>query len=120
MGFLGIGLPELVVVALVIMLVMSPEDVQKTARFLGRWIRQARTSGWWYGLLGVNREIRRQFYRLAQEAGLDERPWPGEVWPPDGAYWPGGSGGPVWKAPPAEEVGPAAENSPQPPEAPHA
>ncbi len=75
MEILDVGIPELIVIFVIIMLVMGPEDVQKTARTLGRWVRAARSSEIWQGMVQVSRELRWQFTRLSREAGLDESLW---------------------------------------------
>jgi len=80
MEIFGIGLPELVLIFIIIMLVMGPDDVQKTARLLGQWLRKVRTSSAWHAMTHLNRELRWQWRRLEQEAGLDEmRLWERDI-----------------------------------------
>ncbi len=72
MDILGVGFPELVLIFVIILLVMGPEDMQKTARNLGRWIGKVRSSEVWRSLDQLRRETRRFLYRVEQEAQLGQ------------------------------------------------
>ncbi len=73
MEFLGIGLPELVIIFVILLLVMGPEDLQKTARTLGRWVHRARSSEVWRSLNALRREMQGQFTYWMQEIGMEDR-----------------------------------------------
>ncbi len=72
MEILGIGFPELVLILIIVLLVMGPEDLQRTARLLGRGLRRVRRSGVWQALLQIQQELRWFFIHLEHEAGLEE------------------------------------------------
>ncbi len=72
MEILGIGPLEFLFILLIIFLVMGPEDMQKTARTLGRWLRRLMTSETWRNLTHASQELRTLPNRLAREAGLEE------------------------------------------------
>ncbi len=72
MDFLGIGPLELLFIFLIILLVMGPEDMQRTARTLGRWLRRVMTSPYWRSFTHTTQELRQLPTRLAREAGLEE------------------------------------------------
>lgn len=72
MEILGIGPLEFLFILLIIFLVMGPEDMQKTARTLGRWLRRLMASETWRSLTHTRQTLRTLPNRLAREAGLEE------------------------------------------------
>ena len=72
MEFFGIGPLEFLFILLIIFLVMGPEDMQTTARTLGRWLRRLMASDTWRHLTHTSQSLRTLPNRLAREAGLEE------------------------------------------------
>lgn len=72
MDILGVGFPELVLLFVIILLVVGPEDMQKAARTMGRWLAQVRQSEVWRSLVQLRREMQRIFYQMEQEASLKD------------------------------------------------
>ncbi|HEY57130.1 MAG TPA: hypothetical protein G4O04_01030 [Anaerolineae bacterium] len=72
MDILGVGFPELVLLFVIILLVMGPEDMQKVARTMGRWLAQVHQSEVWRSLVQLRRETQRIFYQMEQEASLKD------------------------------------------------
>lgn len=72
MEFLGIGPLELAFILLIVLLVVGPRDVTKTARGLGRAIRSITRSEMWQTVTLASRELRTLPHRLAREAELEE------------------------------------------------
>jgi Sec-independent protein translocase protein TatA len=72
MDFLGIGPLELAFLFLIILIVLGPQDMIKTGRVIGRYLRRLMTSSTWRLVQDTSREIRNLPNRLAREAGLEE------------------------------------------------
>lgn len=72
MDFLGIGPAELIVILLVIILVIGPKDIGKTARSIGRFLNRVYKSDEWRTVTEASRTIRTLPNRLAREAELEE------------------------------------------------
>lgn len=72
MDILGIGFPELVLLFIIVLLVMGPEDMQKTARTIGRWLADLRRSDVWRSLVQLRRETQRALYQVEREVNLEE------------------------------------------------
>lgn len=72
MEFLGIGPLELAFIVLIILLVVGPRDVTKTARGVGRAIHSIAKSEAWQTISLASRELRTLPARLAREAELEE------------------------------------------------
>lgn len=72
MEFLGIGPAELLLILLVIILVIGPKDIGKTARAIGRFLNRLYKSEEWRTLIQASKTIRTLPNRLAREAELEE------------------------------------------------
>lgn len=71
MEFLGIGPLELMIVFIIILLILGPNEMVKTGRTIGEIFRKISRSDEWKGLNKISREIRTLPNRLAREAELD-------------------------------------------------
>lgn len=71
MDFLGIGPLELVIVFIIILLILGPNEMVKTGKTLGEMFRKISRSDEWKGLSKISREIRTLPNRLAREAELE-------------------------------------------------
>lgn len=72
MQFLGISPTELFFVAIILFLVLGPQDLVKLGARLGRTIRTVRQSGAWHTFTEATRQLRELPQTLARQAGVDE------------------------------------------------
>ena len=72
MDFLGVGPLELIFVLVVVILVIGPKDIGKTAKTIGRLLNRVYKSDEWRALTEASRTIRTLPNRLAREAELEE------------------------------------------------
>jgi Sec-independent protein translocase protein TatA len=72
MDFLGVGPLELIFVLAIIILVIGPKDIGKTAKTIGRFLNRVYKSDEWRALTEASRTIRTLPNRLAREAELEE------------------------------------------------
>jgi Sec-independent protein translocase protein TatA len=72
MEFLGIGPLELLAIFLIIVLVIGPKDLERTARTLGRALNRLFHSDSYRAVQRMSQELRHLPERLAREAQLDE------------------------------------------------
>jgi Sec-independent protein translocase protein TatA len=72
MDFLGIGPLELVVILLILLIVMGPNDLVKMGRSFGRILRNLRQSDTWKAVQQATRELRSLPDNLARQANIDE------------------------------------------------
>ena len=72
MDIFGIGPTELVFIILIALIVLGPKDIEKTARTIGRWLRDLTTSDGWRAFRDTSREIRNLPNRLMREANLED------------------------------------------------
>ena len=72
MDFLGIGPAEFILILLVIILVIGPKDIGKTAQTLGRFLNRLYKSDEWRTITEASKTIRTLPNRLAREAELEE------------------------------------------------
>lgn len=72
MDLLGIGASELLLILLIVILVIGPRDIGKTARSIGRFLNRLYKSEEWRTLLEASRTLRTLPNRLAREAQLEE------------------------------------------------
>ncbi len=72
MEFLGVGPLELLFIILIMLIVLGPEDMVKTGRTLGRFLRRIVTSETWLQFRQVTREVSTLPNKLMKEAGLEE------------------------------------------------
>ncbi len=68
MDILGIGLPELVLIMIVVLIIMGPKDMEKAGRTIGKFLRKVITSDGWKMFQQTSREIRTLPHRLMREA----------------------------------------------------
>lgn len=68
----GVGLPELIVLALLGFVVIGPERSREVALKLGRFIRSLTTSGWWSDFNQIAAAIRDLPGTLVRMAELEE------------------------------------------------
>ncbi len=68
----GVGLPELIVLALVAFVVIGPERSQEIALKLGRFLRSMMRSAWWHEFNQVTRALRDLPGTLVRMAELEE------------------------------------------------
>lgn len=71
MNILGIGPLELVIIVLILLLILGPDDLEKTGKTVGRWINKITKSEGWMAITTISRELRGLPARLAREAELD-------------------------------------------------
>ena len=72
MDIFGIGPTELVFIILIALIVLGPKDMEKTARTIGRWLRDLTTSDGWRAFRDTSRELRNLPNRLMREANLED------------------------------------------------
>lgn len=72
MNILGIGPLELVLIAFIALIVLGPNDLVKTGRTLGRWMRKVVMSQEWKAIQSASRELRTLPNKLIREAGIEE------------------------------------------------
>jgi Sec-independent protein translocase protein TatA len=72
MEFLGIGLPEVIAVALILFLVLGPQDLVKLGGTMGRTLRNIRQSGAWQSFQEARQQLRHLPDELARQAGMEE------------------------------------------------
>jgi len=72
MDFLGIGIPEVILILIIMLVVLGPKDMVKTGRQIGRLIRKVITSPAWTSMMTASREIREFPTRLVRDAGIEE------------------------------------------------
>jgi Sec-independent protein translocase protein TatA len=68
----GVGLPELIILALVIFVVVGPERARDVALTLGRWLRRLITSEWWKEFNQIARAIQDLPNTLVRMAEIEE------------------------------------------------
>jgi Sec-independent protein translocase protein TatA len=72
MDIFGIGPTELAFIILIALILLGPKDMEKTARTIGRWLRNLTTSDGWRAFRDTSREIRNLPNRLMREANLED------------------------------------------------
>ncbi len=72
MDFLGIGPLEVIVILLILLIVMGPNDLVKMGRSFGRILRNLRQSDTWKAVQQATRELRSLPDNLARQANIDE------------------------------------------------
>lgn len=71
MNIFGIGTLEIVIILLIGLLVLKPDDLEKTGRTIGQWINKVTRSEGWTAIRSISKEVRGLPARLAREAELD-------------------------------------------------
>lgn len=72
MNFLGIGTQELLLIFVIVLLVLGPEQMVNTGAKIGDFIRKVVTSDAWKMMRTTTQELRKMPTKLAREAGLEE------------------------------------------------
>ncbi len=72
MEILGIGPQELLLIIILVLILFGPNDLQKTGRLIGKWLRQIVMSDGWKLFQQTSREIQTLPNRLMREAQFDE------------------------------------------------
>ncbi|HSO27434.1 MAG TPA: twin-arginine translocase TatA/TatE family subunit, partial [Anaerolineales bacterium] len=72
MDILGIGPLELLMIFLIALIVLGPNDMVKAGRTLGRTMRKIVTSPIWRSVQDTSRQIRNLPNQMMREAGLEE------------------------------------------------
>lgn len=72
MNILGIGPLELTFIVIIALIVIGPNDLVKTGRTLGRWMRKIVLSPEWKAVQNASREIRTLPNKLIREAGMED------------------------------------------------
>lgn len=71
MEIFGVGWQELIFVVIIALIFLSPQDMQKAGRTLGRWLNQLVRSDSWKALRRAGQEIRNLPTNLMREANVD-------------------------------------------------
>jgi sec-independent protein translocase protein TatB len=72
MQIFNIGPVELILILLIMFILLGPEGMIKTARQIGKWVRELVRSPIWKDIMGYSREIRELPTKIVRETGLDE------------------------------------------------
>ena len=72
MDIFGIGALEILFILIIALLVMGPEDLEKTGRAIGKFMRRIVTSDNWRIFQETSKDIRNLPTRLIREAGLED------------------------------------------------
>lgn len=70
MDIFGIGISELIFIALIALVILGPKDMQKAGRAIGDGLRKLFTSDTWRMLVTTSRELQTLPQKLAREANL--------------------------------------------------
>src|SRR5512135_1096767 len=71
-GIFGIGIPEILIVVVLALIIMGPQDMVKTARKLGRWVYRVYHSPTWRMIMSTSQELRELPTKFVREAGLED------------------------------------------------
>lgn len=72
MDIFGIGALEILFVLVIALLVLGPQELVKTGKTIGRFLRKLVMSDSWQTIQQASREMRNLPNRLMREAGIDE------------------------------------------------
>ena len=72
MEFLGVGPMELILILVIALIILGPNDMVKAGRTLGRFMRRIVKSPMWAAIQDTSRGLRTLPNRLMREAGLEE------------------------------------------------
>ena len=72
MDILGIGPLELILILVIALIVLGPNDMVKAGRTIGKFLRQIVTSPTWHAVTKTSTELRNLPTRLIRDAGLEE------------------------------------------------
>ena len=68
----GLTFFELVIFVLLCFILLSPKDIEKVGRIMGRWLRDLTNSESWRAFRDTSREIRNLPQRMMREANLED------------------------------------------------
>lgn len=72
MDILGIGVPELLLIVLLVLILLGPKDMVATGRMMGRWLNQLIHSPTYKLLTRTGEELKNLPRNLMREANLEE------------------------------------------------
>jgi len=72
MDILGIGPLELILILVIALIVLGPNDMVKAGRTIGKFLRQIVTSPTWHAVTKTSSELRNLPTKLIRDAGLEE------------------------------------------------
>jgi sec-independent protein translocase protein TatB len=72
MNIFGIGPLEFLLILVIALIIMGPNDMAKAGRSLGKFMRRVVTSPEWRTLLQASREMRNLPNRMMREAGIED------------------------------------------------
>lgn len=72
MDILGIGPLELILILVIALIVLGPNDMVKAGRTVGKFLRQIVTSPTWHAVTKTSSELRNLPNKLIRDAGLEE------------------------------------------------
>jgi len=72
MDIFGVGPLEFLLVLIITLVVLGPNDMAKAGRSIGKFMRKVITSPEWRTLLQASREMRNIPNRMMREAGIEE------------------------------------------------
>ena len=72
MDIFGIGIPELLFLAILALILLGPEEIAANSRKAGAFLRKVFQSPLWKDVQGTSREIRELPTKLMREAGMEE------------------------------------------------
>ena len=71
-GIFGIGIPEILIVLVLALIILGPQDMVSTARKMGRWVYKVYHSPTWRMIMSTSQEIRELPTKFVREAGLED------------------------------------------------
>lgn len=72
MNILGVGPLEFFLILIIALIILGPNDMAKSGRTIGRFLRKAITSPEWRTLIQASREMRNLPNRMMREAGIED------------------------------------------------
>jgi sec-independent protein translocase protein TatB len=72
MQIFGVGPLEFLLVLVLALVIMGPEDMVGTARKLGQWVYRVVRSPTWRAILETSQDLRDLPTKIIRDAGLDE------------------------------------------------
>jgi Sec-independent protein translocase protein TatA len=72
MEILGVGPLEIMFILIIALIIMGPQDMVKTGKTIGRFLRRIITSPTWHTVQQTSREIKYLPNKLIRDAGLEE------------------------------------------------
>src|SRR3990172_7162060 len=70
--FLGVGVPEILVILVLALIIIGPREMVKVSRTIGEFLRKVMTSDAWRAVQRASQEMRTLPNRLARESGLQD------------------------------------------------